>query len=164
MAKGVYETKGFAEVAASLRSLGNDTFADKIVKDMLMKAALIIRDAVRREAPKKTGRLELFIGRTVGIDKNGQVTARVGAIRFRGKFAKQKLSRYGRIKRGQHRLGTRLTMDGYYGKFVEFGTKHQKANPFTLRAFVANKEAFTERLAALLKERLDKVLAQLKTT
>ncbi|RTL42750.1 MAG: hypothetical protein EKK48_12255 [Candidatus Melainabacteria bacterium] len=157
MAKGTYESKGFVELVARLQSLKDDAFADKIVKDSMMKASLVIRDAAKREAPKVSGRLELFIGRTVGKDAEGMFVCRVGLIKFGGKFGKSQLSRFGRLKRGEHRLGVQLTKDAWYGRIVHNGSKYQKANPFLLRAFVANKEGYTTKLAEILRERLDKV-------
>ena len=160
---GAFETFGFAEIADTLKSLADKhsgPVADKIMKDSLMEAAIVVRDAAKKEAPKKTGRLELFIGRTVGVAKEGILVVKVGNIVFKGKHAKKAMKRFGRLKRGQHMLGMELSRDAFYAKFVEFGTKHQAANPFLHRAFIATKEDFTKVLAEKLRANLDKWAAK----
>jgi HK97 gp10 family phage protein len=119
----------------------------RILKKALYKSATVIRDDAIRRAPEDTGRLKQFIGRSGGRVKTGddrfQATVLVGLIRL--------------TKAQQRKTG--LTQDAYYGKFVEFGTRFQRAEPFLRPAFDSQKEnfidAFGEELWTLITTALE---------
>lgn len=130
---GTISTYGFKECSDALLALGG-SIAQKKLKAALYKASIVIRDDAINRAPEDSGRLKHFIGRSGGktstADSRYAATVLVGLVR---------LSSRQRKKEG-------LTQDAYYGKFVEFGTRFQKAEPFLRPAFDTQKENFIDQL------------------
>lgn len=143
-----------------LRQIG-DEFAPKVLRQAFMDAAIIVRDEAAKRAPVKTGRLSEMMGRTSGIDKkSGQVFVKVGGVRLSKKRIQRSLKRKAEGKT----KGIAITYGPYYDRFVEYGTRFQKAQPYLRPAFDAKKEEFVLHVRDTMGDRVDKFLRKRKNT
>lgn len=115
------------------------TLAPRAVRNALRsaakKGAAIWEEAISQRAPKRTGFLSenIKIGSNVDDSENDDATAAVTVEVGPSKQA-------------------------YYGQFLEFGTKHAKAQPFMRPAF----EEKTQEVLETFKTELGNALARLK--
>ncbi len=92
----------------------------KIENQALREAGEVVRQAIEQEAPQKTGTLKKSISVSGVKGRDGGKHVEVGP----GK-------------------------EGFYGKFLEFGTVKMRANPFMSRGYETSKD---EALAAIERE------------
>lgn len=95
----------------------------------VVRSALNIQGAAKRNAPVDTGRLRNSIAAADSealLSENGE-----------GRLSADTTEAV---------IGTRVS----YAPFVEFGTRHQEAQPFLVSAWEAERDAFARRLAAVL--------------
>lgn len=130
-----------AELAKLLQELPANFVAQDVKKAMRVSWTKIY-NAARELVPVDTGRTRELISIRVGYSKKRQeIFAIVGIKRI------TKKQRYAiREKKVQRKISqTTLEYDAYYSIFVEFGTEHQKAQPFMRPAFDQHfREAFSE--------------------
>lgn len=152
--KTSFKVEGLDIVPKLLKALG-DEFAPKVLKAEMLEDVKLIRDAAARLAPVDSGRLSHMIGRSSGI-RNGQVFVKVGAILLSKKTIARNLQRKaeGKLK------GTVLTQSPYWDRFVERGTRFQKAQPFLRPAFDENAEAFVYKVRDGMAARVEKFAAK----
>lgn len=152
--KSSFHVEGLDLVPKLLRQLG-DEFAPKVLRSIFLDAGTVVRDEAMRRAPVDSGRLSHMIGRSSGA-RSGQVFMKIGAILLSKKTIERNLKRKaeGKLK------GTVLTDSPYYDRFVEYGTRFQKAQPFLRPAFDATAEEFVLRVRDSTGERVDKFLAR----
>jgi HK97 gp10 family phage protein len=98
---------------------------NRIENKALREAGDIVKQAIKQEVPVRTGRLKRSIEASGIRTKDGIKHVAVGP----GK-------------------------DGYYGKFVEFGTVKMKAKPFMAPGYEKSKEKAMEEIEKNLKEGL----------
>ncbi|MCA0314224.1 MAG: HK97 gp10 family phage protein [Candidatus Melainabacteria bacterium] len=159
--KTTFTVEGFKEVGQALKSLG-DEFAPAILRKALLDAAVIIRDEAMRRAPVDSGRLSQLIGRSSGISK-GEVFAKVAGIELRSKFGKKAMIKAIKKKKiGKGKNGIVLTETAYWDRFVEYGTRFQKAQPYLRPAFDAKAEEFAAHVRDNMQKRIDKFIAKQK--
>lgn len=110
--------EGIENLITEVEKLGQA--GSRIENTALKEAGEVVRQAIEREAPQKTGTLKKSI-KTSGVKgRDGGKRVEVGP----GK-------------------------EGWYGKFVEFGTVKMRANPFMSRGYETSKD---EALAAIERE------------
>lgn len=143
--KGQFKVDGAKECFQRLNSIPAE-IGEKIMKQAMHDASIVIRDEAKKTAPKREGRLEHFIGRTVYFDRRRwKVVSLVGMVNLgRGASKAKRLAKMG------------LNQEPYYAHMVELGTVHQKAQHFFKRAFETKREAFTHRLIEVLRTKLDR--------
>ena len=114
---------GMENLLAEIEKLGQA--GSRIENKALREAGDVVKDAIVKEVPVKTGKLKqsITVSRVKTKDRVKQVE--VGPDK-----------------------------DGYYGKFVEFGTVKMKANPFMGRGYETSKEEAMSTIEKNLKEGL----------
>lgn len=148
--KGQFHVQGAKECYQLLNKLPAE-IGEKIMKQAMHDSSLLIRDEAKKLAPKREGRLEHFIGRTVYFDRRRwKVVSLVGMVNL-GTGA-------GRAKRLK-KMG--LNDTPYYSHMVELGTVKQRAQHFFKRAFENKREAFANRLVEVIRKRIDRHFANL---
>lgn len=97
----------------------------RIENRALKEAGEVVRETIKQEAPVRTGTLKKSIEVSGVKTKDGSKHVEVGPDK-----------------------------DGWYGRFVEFGTVKMKANPFMSRGYETSKE----KAMAVIKQELKKGL------
>ncbi|TVO53162.1 HK97-gp10 family putative phage morphogenesis protein [Denitromonas halophila] len=126
------DTKSLSDVLKRIAQV-EEKIAKKAIRTATRKAMSIVRNAAKDRAPTDSGNLSRHIALSFKV-KPGVVYARVG---IRGGAKKN---------------------DGtpYYWRMVEFGTKHQPAQPFMLPALETNAGAVLNTVTAELSKALDR--------
>lgn len=132
---------GAKELNAKLKELGDQ--APKLVRKNMRSAAKVVQDAITREAPEDTGRLRHFIKRKVRV-KKGVIMVSVGVLKATVKQM-QKDS---------------LSMQPYYARFTEEGTKYQPAQHWMLRAAQSSSREFLDSYMSLLRADIEKLASK----
>jgi HK97 gp10 family phage protein len=115
--------EGIEDLIAEVEKLGAK--GSRIENQALREAGEIVRQAIKQEAPQRTGTLKKSI-ETSGIKtKDGVKHVEVGPDK-----------------------------EGWYGKFVEFGTVKMKANPFMARGYENSKDRAVDKIAEELRKGL----------
>ena len=115
--------EGIEDLITEVEKLGAK--GNRIENKALREAGAIVKEAIKQEAPHRTGTLQKSVTASRVKTKDGVKHVEVGP----GK-------------------------EGWYGKFVEFGTVRMKANPFMARAFHNSKENAVEKIAEELRKGL----------
>lgn len=117
------ELLGMENLIAEVEKLG--AAGNRIENKALREAGEVVRGAIEKETPKRTGTLRESI-KASGV----------------------------RAKEGMKQVLVGPGDEGWYGKFVEFGTVKKKANPFMARGYEASKEEAVKKIAAELRKGL----------
>ena len=117
------ELEGIENLIAEVEKLGAK--GSRIENKALREAGEVMKEAIKQEAPRKTGTLKESIEVSGVKTKDGVKHVAVGP----GK-------------------------EGYYGKFLEFGTVKMKAKPFMAPGYEKSKERAMEEIEKNLKEGL----------
>lgn len=117
------KVEGMENLLAEIEKLGQK--GSRIENKALREAGDVVKDAIEKEVPVRTGKLKQSI-----------TVSRV------------------KTKDGVKRVEVGPDKDGYYGKFVEFGTVKMKANPFMARGYETSKEEAMSTIEKNLKEGL----------
>lgn len=133
MASSRTTVEGLKDLERRLASLSAD-MGGKIARGATSAGARVIQKDAKRRAPRLTGNLEKGI--VVKREKNTQLAAEYAVG-----WAKPK-------KKGG--------ADAWYGRLVEFGTVKMVAQPHLRPAFDGQKGAAVDKIAQVLKKRLDK--------
>jgi HK97 gp10 family phage protein len=126
--------------------------AKKYLRGAVSQMGIVVRDAVRANAPVETGLLRRNIIYTRSRSMSGEGRESVSVM------VRQKTKRYSdnRSNRRAGKAGKTYKVDGdaYYWKFLEFGTSKMPKRPFFRQAFEGSKmeaiEAFKNRLQKVL--------------
>lgn len=138
------QVTGLAELGAATLRLERD-LQEQILRAATAAAGSVIRKEMEIRAPFKSGRLRrsVFIKRKRSPGPGRQEY--VIGVR-RGKRYQSITLKYGKAK------GQTVDMDGFHGKFFEFGTKKMAARPFARPSIEAKRgeaiEAFKKRMRA----------------
>lgn len=117
------EIEGMQELLDKLQRLGEQS--KSIENKALKKAGSVVEDAIKNEAPVRSGTLQKSI-KTSGVKtKDGMKHVEVGPGN-----------------------------DGFYGKFIEFGTVHIKANPFMGRGYEKSKNEAMDKISEEIRKGL----------
>ena len=117
------EIEGMQELLDKLQKLGDQS--KSIENKALKKAGSVVEDAIKNEAPVRSGNLKKSI-KTSGVKtKDGMKHVEVGPGN-----------------------------DGFYGKFIEFGTVHIKANPFMGRGYEKSKNEAMNKISEEIRKGL----------
>ena len=117
------EIEGIEELLDKLQRLGEQS--KSIENKALKKAGSVVEDAIKNEAPVRSGNLKKSI-KTSGVKtKNGIKHVEIGPRN-----------------------------DGFYGKFIEFGTVHIKANPFMGRGYEKSKNEAMNKISEEIRKGL----------
>jgi HK97 gp10 family phage protein len=117
------ELEGIENLIAEVEKLGAK--GAKIENKALREAGEVVREAIKQEAPRKTGTLKKSIEVSRVKNKDGTKYVEVGANK-----------------------------DVFYSRFVEFGTVKMKAQPFMAPGYEKSKEKAMEEIEKNLKEGL----------
>ena len=98
---------------------------NRIENKALREAGTVVREAIKEEVPVRTGNLKRSI--------------EVSSVR---------------TKAGIKHVAVGPGKDGYYGKFVEFGTVKMKAKPFMAPGYEKSKAAALEKISEELRKGL----------
>jgi HK97 gp10 family phage protein len=114
--------EGIEDLIAEVEKLGAK--GSRIENQALREAGEIVRQAIKQEAPQRTGTLKKSIETSGVKTKDGVKHVEVGPDK-----------------------------EGWYGKFVEFGTVKMKANPFMARGYENSKDRAVDKIAVHKKHR-----------
>ena len=160
--KTTVEIEGLGELLRRLEALPREISGKNggPVRRALGRAARLVRDEVKKNAPKRTGRLEAnIIAARVRDDRPPGVSERF-VVSVRGKR-----QRYGNTaeNRRSGRVGKTYQRDGeaFYWKFLEFGTQKRAATPFIQPSFAASAQAALDEFSRALGRDLDKIVRKL---
>jgi HK97 gp10 family phage protein len=115
--------EGIEDLIAEVEKLGAK--GSRIENQALREAGEIVRQAIKQEAPQRTGTLKKSIETSGVKTKDGVKHVEVGPDK-----------------------------EGWYGKFVEFGTVKMKANPFMARGYENSKDREVDKIAEELRKGL----------
>ena len=115
--------EGMENLLNEIEKLGKA--GSRIENKALREAGDVVKEAIQKEAPIRSGKLKRSI--TVSRVKN---------------------------KDGAKRVEVGPNKDVFYSRFVEFGTVKMKANPFMARGYETSKENAMETIEKNLKEGL----------
>ncbi|QNO13332.1 HK97 gp10 family phage protein [Alkalicella caledoniensis] len=117
------ELEGVEELLSELQKLGDQS--KRVENKALREAGSVVEDAIKNEAPVRSGTLKKSI-KTSGVKtKDGMKHVEVGPGN-----------------------------DGFYGKFIEFGTVHIKANPFMGRGYEKSKNEAMNKISEEIRKGL----------
>ena len=115
--------EGIEDLIAEVEKLGAK--GSRIENQALREAGEIVRQAIKQEAPQRTGTLKKSIETSGVKTKDGVKHVEVGPDK-----------------------------EGWYGKFVEFGTVKMKAKPFMARGYENSKDRAVDKIAEELRKGL----------
>jgi HK97 gp10 family phage protein len=115
--------EGIEDLIAEVEKLGAK--GSRIENQALREAGEIVRQAIKQEAPQRTGTLKKSIETSGVKTKDGVKHVEVGPDK-----------------------------EGWYGKFVEFGTVKMEANPFMARGYENSKDRAVDKIAEELRKGL----------
>jgi HK97 gp10 family phage protein len=138
---------GMDNVRANLRALGRDVLTEPEVLSALRAAGAVIqKEAVAKAAqsshPHKVGRKKNFVVLPGFLKKNIRVVRR-------------KSDHYASVSVG-------VRTKAFYWRFLEFGTRYQRARPFLRPAFEQMKKQAVEAAVARLGKRLTSEIRKMK--
>lgn len=143
MAKAVtVKVEGLKQLGERMKGLSAD-MNNRIARAATAAGAAVIRDAAKQKAPVRTGNLRKNI--IVKRLPKGEATLTSEHI---------VTVRQGKLTKKQRAAG--LT-DAFYGRFVEYGTAKNAAQPFLRPAYDQNKERAVEAIKDRIEKRLKKV-------
>jgi len=154
MSKSLVEIKGFDELQRKLRQLPDKVKRKELLKIMGQVANPTVK-AARATAPRSK-RTHIISGkRTRKVIEPGNLRKSIGKIRGRRGLAKVNAVIYvGPRSKGRKN-------DGWYGMFVDDGTKKQKAQHFMERAYNQTKGQVTAdaevKVARYVQKQIDRL-------
>lgn len=156
------EVEGLGELLRRLEALPKEIAGKNggPVRRALGRAARLVRDEVRANAPKRTGKLEAnVIAARVRNDRPPGVSERF-VVSVRGRRARYADTRE---NRRAGRVGQTYQRDGeaFYWKFIEFGTAKMAARPFIQPSFAARAADALDEFTRALGADLDKIVRKL---
>lgn len=160
--KTTVQVEGLGELLRRLEALPREISGKNggPVRRALGRAARLVRDEVKKNAPKRTGRLEAnIIAARVRDDRPPGVAERF-VVSVRGRRARYANNR---DNRRAGRVGQSYQKDGeaFYWKFIEFGTQKRAATPFIQPSFAASAQAALDEFTRALGADLDKIVRKL---
>ena len=117
------EIEGIDNLIAEVEKLG--VKGNRIENKALREVGEVVKEAIKQEAPQRTGTLKKSIETSGVKTKDGVKHVEVGPDK-----------------------------EGWYGKFVEFGTVKMKANPFMARGYENSKDRAVDKIAEELRKGL----------
>ena len=115
--------EGMENLLSEIENLGNA--GSRIENKALREAGDVVKEAIQKETPIRSGKLKESINVSRVKNKDGAKHVEVGPNK-----------------------------DVFYSRFVEFGTIKMKANPFMARGYEVSKENAMETIEKNLKEGL----------
>lgn len=154
MPKDLYQIEGFEELQRKLKQLPDKVKKKEMLKVLGQVATPTVKVA-RQQAPISKKKHVISGKRTRKIIEPGNLRKSIGKIRGKKGLGKQNAVLYvGPRSKGRKN-------DGWYGMFVEHGTKKQKANPFMKRAYQQTKGKVTadaeNKVAKYIQKQIDKL-------
>lgn len=165
MAGNTVQVDGLGELLKRMEALPKEITGKNggPVRRALGRAARLVRDEVRTNAPKRSGNLAANIiaarvrdDRPLGVAERFVVSVR-GKRRKYGNTAENRRS--GRVGKTYQRDG-----DAFYWKFLEFGTAKMAARPFIQPSFASRAPDAIREFARALTADLDKIVRKLNPT
>lgn len=162
MAGETVQVEGLGELLKRLEALPRELSGKRggPVRKALGRAARLVRDEVKRNAPRKTGNLQANIiaalfnkERPAGVSERYVVSVRGKSKKYRNTAKNRRLGR----------VGKKYQVDGdaFYWKFLEFGTSKMPARPFIQPAFAASASKALGEFEKTLGVEIDRVVRKL---
>lgn len=126
---------GADDIARRLKAL-DVKVRERALRRSLRAAAKVIADEVRANAPADTGRLRRNIAITTQVRRAKQLMSAQVRVRTRGKAGDAK--------------------NAYYWRFIEYGTRHIKPDPFVTRAFESEKSGAAQQVIDSVIQEIEK--------
>lgn len=141
------KVEGLEELVKALKELPIE-IQKRPLRSAVSAASKLIADSAISKVPVDTGNLRkaIYRYRSRSESGNGRETFFVG------------------VRKGKKKVnGRTVTTQGeaWYWRFVEFGTKNQRAQPFLRPAFESNKSEAIEKMKMQLKKAIDNQVRKL---
>lgn len=154
MSKSLVEIQGFAELQAKLKQLPDKVTRREMLKVLGQVANPTVK-AATNEAPKSKKQHIISGKRARKVIDPGNLKKSIGKITGKRGLGKENAVLYvGPRSKGKKN-------DGWYGMFVNKGTKKQKANPFMQRAYEQTKGGVTAdaeaKVAAYIQKQINRL-------
>lgn len=162
MAGETVQVEGLGELLKRLEALPRELSGKRggPVRKALGRAARLVRDEVKRNAPRKTGKLQANIiaalfnkERPAGVSERYVVSVRGRKAKYANTASNR---RAGRVGKTYQKDG-----DAFYWKFLEFGTSKMPARPFIQPAFAASAGKALREFEKTLGVEIDRVVRKL---
>ena len=155
MSKSLVEITGFPELEKQLKRLSNDKIKKREMLKVLGQVANPTVKAARSQAPVSSKPHIISGKRTRKVIQPGNLKKSIGKITGKRGLGKENAVLYvGPKSKGKK-------YDGWYGMFVEKGTRLFKANPFMKRAYNQTKGGVTadaeKRVARYIKKQIERL-------
>lgn len=132
--------EGLRELSRKLEEIGGKV-AGKALRQAAMNATTPALKAIKMAAPVGTRAHKTYKGRLVAPG-----------------FLKRSIKRKSRLTLGRAVITIGVLAEAFYGvSFLEGGTKHADPKPFLVRSFIRNRRVMETRLAAQLREKIEKI-------
>ena len=148
----IVKIDGLKELDAALRNIPAQ-LERKYLRQAVGAMGKVVRDAVREQAPIRTGllRREIVHVRSKRGAKKGQETFYVMVRQKTKKYANNSVNR----RRGRVGKSYKAEGDAYYWRYLEFGTATIRPQPFLRRGFESSKTKAVQALQDRLRKSLD---------
>jgi len=147
MSNGVtVQVLGMRELSAKMKELG-PKITRKAIKYALIKGAQVVRDEAKRQAPIATGALRKAIYIKKMNKENPFKENVILGVRHGRKMWKKK--KEGGFDKGK---------DAFYWKWIEFGTKKMKEDPFMRPAFESKKMEAFDKIKSVLTDKIKQIV------
>lgn len=147
-----WEMKGLDELQAALEELP-EKLARKVTKAALADGAEIIKNEMVDNAPKKSGFLSKHFGTHVSVKSDaiaGKAVAGPLAKTYYPNAGDRKLG----VSTGKHPVKGGAVPVASVARFLEFGTRKMKAEPFMRNAVLSRAQAALDKMIQHLRDGL----------
>lgn len=132
-----------------------------LVRSALFRATRLVREEVRARAPRDTGNLARNV---IAVrDRNPQASG--ASERYVVTVRRKRQTRAAKakaVKKASGKIDYRASGDAFYWRFVEFGTKDNRAQPFLRPGFEAQKTAAVAEFKTSLGKGLQRVVRKMR--
>ncbi len=154
MPKDLYQIDGFEELQRKIKQLPDNVKKKEMLKVLGQVATPTVK-AGRQQAPISKKKHVISGKRTRKLIEPGNLKKSIGKIRGKKGLGKENAVLYvGPRSKGRKN-------DGWYGMFVEYGTKKQNANPFMKKVYQQTKGKVTadaeRKVARYIQKQIDKL-------
>lgn len=157
------QVRGLDQLLKNMEQLPRELVSKNggLVRSALFKATKRVREEARKRAPRDTGNLSRNV---IAVrDKNPQANGASERfmITVRGKRWTKKAKEKA-VRKSSGKIDYRRSGDAFYWRWVEFGTRFVRAQPFLRPAFEGEKEAALEDFKSSLATGITRVVRKMR--